>query len=386
VRPAVQTDYLGGGTRVCVSASVQARRTGGAGGVGGRDLRQTFYRQELPAGAVPVAGFTNDFRSLASLDHRPNEGLAVPRNLDDKIAVFYADGNGFGSLQSACDSPEALNAWDRSLRDRRRALLSRLLAQAQALRHWRTAAGHIRLETLMWGGDELTFVVPAWCGLELAALFFELTADWRYPDVDTGQPLCHAAALVFAHAKAPIRRLELLAHDLVEQTKRDGDKARNTLAWVVLESFDHTGSDLGDYLQRRYPLNPCPVDWARLRLGADQLHTLRADLPPLREVLPRSAIVRALRLLVSGRLRATGGEFHPLLLRSYDSVKRAVAQAGEDKRWLRLWQALAPGRPWTPTTPSLTDIAPWTLLLELWDYTLPTLPAPVPVALVEDAA
>lgn len=366
MRPAVETDHGPDGKARRVSASVHVRRSGQ---VGGRDLRQTFYRREL-GNDVPTAGFTAHLGGLSSADWSGDEWPVLPDNLAQKIAVFYADGNGFGAVQSACRSPEDLLEWDTNLRDRRRGLLSSLLTHARSRRPWRTANGLLRLETLMWGGDELTFVVPAWCGLELATLFFDQTADWCHPP-QGGRPLHHAAAMVFAHANAPIRRLERLAHELVEQTKQDCDKDRSTLAWVVLESFDHTGSDLADYLSRRYPGTPCPVSWASLRLDADRLRLVRTELPGLRDVLPRSAMVRALRLLITAPPAGTTASHHPLLLRSYESVQRAVVQAGELARWEALWRALAHGQPWAPLTPSGSDIAPWTVLVELWDYALP---------------
>ena len=39
---------------------------------------------------------------------------------------------------------------------------------------WKDDKGHSGLETLLWGGDEILWVVPAWKGWELARWFFGL--------------------------------------------------------------------------------------------------------------------------------------------------------------------------------------------------------------------
>lgn len=87
------------------------------------------------------------------------------------MAVIYADGNHFGKKQSALSDSKLLKAWDDALQHSRKAMLKALLEQARIDPLWHendSLDAPIRLETLLWGGDELIWVVPAWKGFEAA--------------------------------------------------------------------------------------------------------------------------------------------------------------------------------------------------------------------------
>lgn len=107
----------------------------------------------------------------------------------------------------------------------------------------------------MWGGDEMIWVMPAWCALETVQLFFRQTSDWR---LGKDHPLLtHAVGLVLCSHKSPIRGAVRLARDLADNakdllksaTKDKGQPAyynrpeANVVAYQVLESFDHLGED-----------------------------------------------------------------------------------------------------------------------------------------------
>jgi hypothetical protein len=49
----------------------------------------------------------------------------------------------------------------------------------------------LRFETLLWGGDELVWVVPAWQGWWTLDFFFRKARRWEYNNI----PLKHAAGL-----------------------------------------------------------------------------------------------------------------------------------------------------------------------------------------------
>jgi hypothetical protein len=364
VRPSVNVtpNKDGSGKPLAVSASVKDRRDKG------RMLRQKFYQTELgdmqPQSldfSLEDQGklFTNHTEEMSEFTHADEPWKQLPHNLSGKMAIFYADGNKFGSIQKNCLDDEALKAWDNDLKEKRRILLDGLLKQASKNALWKTADGRIRLETLMWGGDELMFIVPAWVGLELAEFFFEHTNDWKHGEKE----LTHAVGLVFAHHNAPISRLQKLAKALADQGKNGSLKGKNSLTWITLESFDHAGSELDDYWKRR----GLQVDWSHLQLIPETLQSLREKAPALKLSLPRSAMVRALDYFAGGKAFDAEGKPAHLLTRSYKAVEESL-NPDERTRFGELWQTLHPIKSEWSAQPHSKDAAVWAILVELRDY------------------
>jgi hypothetical protein len=385
IRPGIEKIHLPDNKTVMVSASVHARREAG------RDLRQDIYRDILDESLS--LQFTDDTKSLSTF--QTSAFPEIPANLNGKMAVFYADGNGFGRIQRDCQDAAALKKWDKDIRDKRKKLLKALLELKKwdkdirdkrkkllkALLDWleqtpwaRTDTGELRFETLLWGGDELLFLLPAWLGLQFAEQFFALTADWAYG----AEKLTHACGLVFAKHSTPISQLQTLAKQLAEHGKTETRKEQNSLSWVVLESFDHTGDQIDKFWER----NGIPENgWDRLLLTAERLADLRA-MEPLKEALPRSALVRALRSIATGQQ----ADEYKLLQGTYRSTEQSLTQE-QQAALARLWQAFdsqwqsqLPAKDKTgPEAQELSEWAakeavPWTALLELWDYLLPNAP------------
>ena len=142
-----------------VSTSVQTRSTWG------REQKQQFYEDET--GSVIDKEFVHDFDELtaaAAKDHG---------NLHHKMAVIYVDGNRFGALRDeTCTTPEAEGQFAETLKAYRRAALQELLASMQHDVTWVSANDRYRLETLLWGGDEILWVVPAWQGWRTLQQFY----------------------------------------------------------------------------------------------------------------------------------------------------------------------------------------------------------------------
>lgn len=353
IRPASEGATVKG-RKTTLSASVFARRQHGL------DEKRNFYQRNLDSHYADLQ-FAADFEDIASA---PPAGM-IPQSLDGKIAIFYADGNTFGDIARACTTPDALLTWDVYIRGQRKQLLSALLERACSETHWQTDKQVLRLETLLWGGDELMFVVPAWCGLELATLFFERTTDMRYPDNPAGQLLTHACGLVFCHQQAPISRIAKLAKALAEQGKMANRQA-NSLNWLVLESFDHTGAGLDDYLLRRFGTTGSKqpaVSWPDLALNPDSLHALAQYFLPLKNELPHSAVVHIARAMAEGRAFSANGEEHPLVKRAHQQVCDAGAE-----QFLALWKRLHPHAIDWQEVAHPDDLAAWIKLAELWDY------------------
>ena len=214
----------------------------------GRDARQRFYRAELGEG---VHDFTDEFAQIADRSELGDDVAAS--NTDGKIAVLYVDGNKFGrrGREALKVRTDAYRQWSQGVRDHHKHLLESLLARADADVGWQGTNNEgrkaLRLETLLWGGDEILWVVPAWKGWELAELFF------GHGHVINGQPVTYAGGLVFCHTKAPIANVVKLAKRLGDVAKHAG-KDRHGLAYEVLESFDDITSDLTEHREKWLPV------------------------------------------------------------------------------------------------------------------------------------
>ena len=208
------------------------------------------------------------------------------RALNNKIAVIYLDGNGFGAIQrNSAKTPASQRAFDHHIRRCRADFLCQLLL---ALRngHWNQhplpdgwirpesndddadtdpAVQALRLETLLWGGDEMTLVLPAWLGFDVLQMFYAVSSDWTFAQ----QKLTHAGGIVFCHAHSPIAEMRRLATQLADDVKawmRDEHQRGNWFDYLVLESID-------------YPTEPTLADYRRLRYGDIAAHwrPIRAD-------------------------------------------------------------------------------------------------------------
>lgn len=294
----------------------------------GRNLRHHYYFDEITdeaREALDGYGFTDNLESLAKSDQWPR--------LDNKVAVIYIDGNQFSKsvreyLKLASDELEAQKIFDNSIQSQRAAFLEQTLrdmidASPVGVNKADTAAKYqetltadkgkdadgkpvkpLRLETLLWGGDEMTLVVPAWNGFALLQSFFEASATWQLPldqqssqqtsgkksaskkgSNKQGKPirLTHSAGIVFCSAKTPIAIIQKWARELAEDLKcaaneiepNSGDYRQNMWNYMVLESIDYpVGGDVAHFMRHRYGqhlaqtrpryLSPC-ANWLSVR-------------------------------------------------------------------------------------------------------------------------
>lgn len=270
-----------------ISFSVSNRRE-----YGSRKKKQKFYTEKQ--GISSDATFTNDFSQLS---HYGNADI-----LDDKMAVIYIDGNNFGQhLDDYCQVPRDQSSFDQKVRNGQEAILAKLVCQAQKNETglWKTKEDEIRLETLLWGGDEIIWVVPACLGLSVLYNFFkeadeqfvlQFEKEEKKKKKKKGRAeteiikkaielrLKHGAGLVFCHQKAPIHRITKLAKDLAEFAKED--KSKNLFTYQVLKSFDHAGTKLADWRSKRCESLGEP---GKLILSPDELEQIFSTLSKLKE-------------------------------------------------------------------------------------------------------
>lgn len=299
----------------------------------GRAARQGFYQSE-----TSIAGltFTDDLETLA---RDPARG-----NLDGKLAVIYADGNSFGKIPRP--TADEARDFDAYLERQRRAWLTSLLERARAERSgFHTHDGELRLETLLWGGDEFLIVVPAWKGWDTLVSFFQHARSWEFG----GCKLTHAAGLVFCHAQAPIRRVRVLAHDLAERAKVQS-REKNLFAYQVLESFDHVGRDLDAFLESRWQRT------AELVVRGEAMHAIAEQARRLAQgEFPRSKLHAIARALVPH-----GGEHEASRPRAEAWIATALEKRAHLNAPVAELRALFAGAHDSAVT--------WFHLAELWDY------------------
>ncbi len=234
----------------------------------GQDLKQNYYfaepgiQQEKQFKQLGKYFFSNNFEELA-------DNPAYTK-LNAKMAVIYIDGNSFSTIQrnmlvNAADQIVKQQEFDRGIQTYRSEFLYAVLKEMISVHpesHLADALQNdhktLRFETLLWGGDEMLFVMPAWLGFAFLQYFFDISQAWTLAD----KTLTHAAGLVFCNAHTPIKNVRDLAQNLAEKIKETKAKEsvnkisgreQNAWSYMVLESIDYpTNSDIDDFNRQHY--------------------------------------------------------------------------------------------------------------------------------------
>ena len=358
MRPIPSSAAAGDAAEPAVSASTRARRRFG------RDMRQKFYARhaELAPEAAGDLRFAGSFEDLIAAPPAVSGAGPPPLSLRSGIAVFYADGNGFRSMAERVTH----KTFSSELGAHRTKLLRDIVAWLRRGRDGAHSAAFavpgtatLRFETLLWGGDEVLFVMPAWLGLAFAALFFSLTRGWRIG----GERPTHAAGLVLCHHKTPIRLARDLAHGLadgIKEATRGGASPGNALGVEVFESQMPPMDGVSGFRSALYRAKPGDDLTLPLAFPGDRLDELIARLRKLTatDILPRSqihGIVRAVRDVAGGLAGTEAGD------RASDLLETYRARMGHLE-------------PLDVRLPRLSDLPPRSvaldlaLTLRLWDY------------------
>jgi hypothetical protein len=205
----------------------------------GRDERRTLIHRVFGE-AFPVVSDLNELAQTK--DSRIG-------NAAGKIAVLRFDGNDFGRIVSGFKTPGKLTAFSEARVAEQSEYIRSLIEKDRA--EWFTPDGEIRLEIVVYGGDEVQIIVPAWLGWKALRAFYS-----RFFEKD----ITYSGGLVFCHAKAPIHSIKRLANDLTDKAKdyakkspKRGEEKGNFVVYQPLESFDAIGGDLDEWMKRRYP-------------------------------------------------------------------------------------------------------------------------------------
>lgn len=334
----------------------------------GRELKHTLFAELF--GEV---GDEEDLcvKDLGALATDPSKGI-----LNGKIAFIHVDGNNFGRIRSAkCTDPATRKAFDDIVQERRLSFLADLRTAAQSEPDFYVPSSigrdRMRLEVLLWGGDEFTIIVPAWKGLEVLERFYRIVDGLTFD----GVPMTHRAVAIFCHHNAPILQIRRLADRLLGITKKNisrrfeaafvtdptlanlapenrgkqlewlsNAKYGNAARYLVLESFDTLRGSLEQFLRRYYGT----VDMSGTLLYGQELSKLHDNMRIICSAVPKSRVVKMAHAISRGDTADKG-----------ESRKRLDESIAPDQRddALAAINAITSG-----------NEAGWYLIADLWDY------------------
>jgi len=197
------------------------------------DLRDAGARRRPHFQIDPVFSFHDMIEAPPE-----NPGMVVA----NKLAVVYADGSGFGALSQAMGG----EAFSKRLADCNAALGKRLVEWVTKCEGWGLHEGRSRLEILLWGGDDMTFVMPAWLLFPFLHQFFDEIGKW---DFDGRRPDFRCGAIIAGY-KVPIRLLRRMAYDA-----QDSIKAANLgTSGFSVDVFESAAPPFGSVLEYRQEL------------------------------------------------------------------------------------------------------------------------------------
>lgn len=324
----------------------------------GRSARGELYRELLGADAAPLDGFSFS-QSFEDIVADPPDGL--PISVRGKIGVLYFDGVGFGAIRNDYISRGEPDRFSQAVRDLFQDVVRRLLVtfaessgsdtqQRYLVTRWdpKVAANrpHLRLETLMLGGEDYCVIVPGWLAWWTARHVLE--AVERFASV-TADPLKLRCGALICDSRTPIRGARRLA-DAMCNADDLRSLADNAVQFHVIESVEVPDDALE---MQRAKLFGVP-DAAPFCFTLNQFQKVEEDVIFLKRALPRSQLYKLIKQLERGREAP-----HALVEAALERSDRAeVSDPAELMRRL-------------PGPDELKPLFGLKLLAMLWDYVDP---------------
>lgn len=249
-----------------LSPMVAARRTYG------RAERRGFYNRqiEILKGKDAVvdafgAGGSNSYSFTDSIEDMVVDAPAgLPLSVRNSVAVVYADGNGFGEIFASMPDSRS----DLIMKPLRGDLLRNILLWLQAGARseiWQAFAVKpmhpkdrllgMRFEVILWGGDEMAFVMPSWLALPFVERLLKWLGGWKVDEV----PLRHSVGVAIGNRKTPVRQLRQVAKSIADANKSVNVlsasvalKSENSVGIEVFESLAPPDDDLDQYRRNLY--------------------------------------------------------------------------------------------------------------------------------------
>ena len=306
----------------------------------GREKKHSLV-QELLKEAVPADfGVVNDLTELSK--------DATRGNLNEKIALIRMDGNGFGNVAQACENKEALRRFSEEVRLQQEGFIRHLVATNPDVGWW-TQERKLRLEIVIYGGDEVMLIVPAWAGWKALRCFYDVLPSGR----------TYSGGIVFCHHNSPIHAIKDLSSDLADIAKKSKPKD-NKVACQVLETFDSIGEDAADYFKRRYAFAPASKPDAHL-WTLDSIVLVDENMSLWRATMAKRKLHKAVALLLE-----------------QGTIKRKELEEEVAGLFESLGDSRAPGRVALQKLVDTHGDAAFVHVLDLWDYVAPEPPSQQP--------
>jgi len=319
----------------------------------GKELRKKIYstllKEDFPE--IQDYSFTNNLQELSEYDE--------PGNLNGKIAFIHIDGNKFGNLQKNFSKDE-MAKYDEYIQSFKNKFLTNTIKLSKQFESFFNNK-KLRLETLLWGGDEIKLIVPACMGWKVASLFFK-SAEQNALKIDNKE-LTYAMALIFTYHKNPIKNLNNLLDDLVNAVKskiKDPYKRLygNRMHYLVLESLETLPDDYSYFTETFYK-----TEQHYLTLTLSEMNSLKDFRKMLESSLGRSQVYAIANAWASGK----AGMYEKVLQRALDICNLRKKEKEKLKEEIKK----------NTSTKIIDDIVQqtvdckgyrWLQVQELWDY------------------
>jgi hypothetical protein len=232
-----------------LSKSVHARHKGGA------KLRTRYFEKYT---GIKDISLTENLQDLVMSKFPDGYPWSPSMSIMSKMAVIHLDGNDFGAIARSAKSTEARLKFNQAVDGARDKFLKTLIIRAKEDQKWQCLVkskdggyvDRLRIEALMLGGDEMTFVVPAWCGFDFLEIFYDSVKGLKFGNLS----LTWAAGIVFCNHKSPLLNIRSLADRLVNKAKCDfsdeksGTRQKGNAFYAMpMETFDSLPEGVESY-------------------------------------------------------------------------------------------------------------------------------------------
>lgn len=304
----------------------------------GRKRRPQLFRNRQPQ---PPRSFE---------DIAPSEESGLKPNVRGKIAVIVADGMGGGDLAKAYqgDKQGAFSAAMAAFRERLADRIEAWAIETGMIYTDDAGVSHARVDVLVWGGDDMTFVVPAAQALGFLAAIAEVLGA-PFDKAKGPARFGHRIGCVIAQRKTPIRLLKKLASSAEAELRAAVTPTMKTggVSVVSIDVFESAPLPFASILDYRRE-----IYGAGYQVGSDAFllsqveamtEALRALDDEERAILKMSQLYRLLDVARHGRHTICGAAASKAIaVEMEDHFERVTGDPPDMTAWEKSWSGQAP--------------------------------------------
>ena len=272
----------------------------------GRNARSSLYRDDLENDPMKGISYAQSFHDLVM---EPPDG--TPLSLQNKVAVLYFDGTGFGQLRADMGyepfSKQVEKLFGTILPHIRDDVFRKGMKGKDHPRYsvfkWdpqvRDDQAHMRFETLLFGGEDLNIVVPSWLGWDIAQRVLGRTVQFN--EGTGGEAMYLRCGLLFCNVKTPVRGARQLAHDLCDGAKKrlGEDEKAHCVNVHIVESVEVPDGGLDAQREALFGSD----NHADFTFTLDEMKQATGNIADLKAGLPRSKLYGMLDRLTDRKER-----------------------------------------------------------------------------------